>query len=531
MQLNLALLSSGLIVVFGLFLFIVSRKRFARLSFIAGFEKLNYEVGIFNRMRIVGWSKVYLKILGRLHIYPNTKPPEDAIERLFYAHAAAKLGLVKQSLIVFSNKIVIKRGEKIEKIEQRKFFPNPQPYYSALGLKANFEISGQKLFKQYSPSYVTYTSNDFFIKHIREGCIECLEVNGSIEHTLVLKTGLDKLGIKLSQTSDTIYFNNFGVYVEGLKKEFGTSMGKRTSELNLYITLGSNARVFYITGESKREVVAHVSRLRENNKLRYLLSWEQIEKNRKQEMLLEKMYNSKNIVGEGLRKKYLLTARCIPSIDLPTLVYSIENQEDFFEIIDNFEYYKESTNVVVLYSSQNSGVVSIVEAFLNKDEVKNLIENRIYFYFIDRMRVSNDVVYYLSSMHQSQYNRPKKFTATSSNSRVLVHTQINNNITSVFVTSKLNKSADVSIVVPLEISGIVKRVGGKLKVTRSSGRSYMLKLPVGVVAYDSCGNLIDGLEHSTDKVVLFIECKLKSYGERIFDVIKDTRQDLKDDVA
>ncbi|MCL2569847.1 MAG: hypothetical protein FWE16_01415 [Firmicutes bacterium] len=552
------------------------------------FKKLIHEIKIFNAMRVVmphtGRSITEnLKILGRLHIDPKCNIPlEDPYTRLFYAYSSLTLHLrekdfirrrqlLKNSLPIFVNQLFIKQIIKINKIITKRYYPCPQPLYKLLGgeflsrqSESNYEIKvgGAKeiLNTQFSDSYILQYYKDILVKSYvdKHFPVKCFELKTNKKTKFIWKTNMDKLELNMSQTADIFYYichtskRTFAIYVPDVKKMFGTNMTSRNPDLEIHITIGTDAKIYVVNGTSKAEVQSIIQKLTlADSRLDYLLNDTEINANKRIQNIITKMHNAKSITGEGLRKKYLATTKIIPTLYLPTLTYVVESQEDFFAIIDNFDNYerlaslKIQFNIIILFSSQNHVVREIIAAFTNTREVYDLINLGIFMFFVDKMTTHTHVVNFLSHMNAAQ-EESKRFIGltapTSNHKKIIVATDEKNGSQNIFVTSSLNKSMPTSIFIPMDISksheksffalpSVIKKQSGGIKITsQKTGHSYILQLQKGVKVYTSCGLPIDTQEYQTDKLIFVMETVLKPYEEKIFE-IKKSKEDSKEEIS
>jgi len=542
----------------------------------------------FNMQCERGIPKQYIEYLGKIYINPKYMPKfETGVERLLYLYAIMNLyikteclltkrQLIKNAMIAFIVEVTKKRESKIKKIVQKKYYLTNQSQYKVMAGKSkskvvvkqslpNFEIFTDKkkisLQAVATNSYINYHGKNLSVKHYIDKSlpIECYDIKSNINFKFALNTKKDKMKYSYSQTSDTYFFtcnsekSAGAVFVMCDKKEFGTSLAKRRiSDLEIYVELDGIAKVFVIVGTCKQEVMATIQKIRETGgQLNYLQTKEEIINTKRIESLLESSHNSRYISGEGLRSKFLATCKVIPTMHLPTITYIIESQEDFFDIVDNFQYFGKlgemgvSFNIALIYSSQNDVVREIINAFMNTKEVHKLIEIGIFMFFIDKITVQKDVIYYLCKIQESQFMNVL-YTGmnhtTSSNSKVMVSSSVSGNCLSVFANNKSNKETITQVLVPLNIGrevenslflvpSVICRNGMKLKVTsQKTGHSYNIKLPAGCLVYDNLGKIIEdkGNEHSCDKIILKFEIKIKSYGEKIIDIKKESRDEKLD---
>ena len=558
------------------------------------FKKIIHEIGFARKLKLnvpseKGVPKLYIEYLGKLYVNSKFIPKfESAIERLFYLYAVMNLytrinslpdtdlsrrQLIKNAMFVFVTGQLRKKGTRFKKIIAKRFYPSRQNLYKVLSGKSvskviirnsapSFKVLANKDIINFScvfqNSYSNYHGKEFTVRNYIDTQlpVECYEIKTNCnEYKFVLETRKDKMKFSYSQTNDTFFYvcnatkKAHAIFVMCDKKEFGTSLAKRrTSNLEIHLGLSGYAKVFVITGESKQETISVIQQIRDNGgRLDYLLNKDEITKCNCVSKLLEQSYYGRYFFGEDLRKKFLATCKIIPTLHLPTYTYIVESQEDFFDIVDSFPNFKRladigiSFNIIILYSQQNDIVREIVSAFMNTDEVRILIENGVFVFFVDRITANSDIVYYLCKMNEGQ----NKLThlnnlqhPISSNPRVLVSSQISGNTLSIFLNNKSNKEAETSVFIPINLGReienslftmpcVVSRNGSKLKIlSQKTGHSYTLKLPNSVLVYDNLSRIIEEHEHSCSIVILKLEAKIKAYGEKIIEIKKEGRSDL-----
>jgi hypothetical protein len=327
--------------------------------------------------------------------------------------------------------------------------------------------------------------------------VQCFEYTGEgFSHLLAH----DKFEYNLSHTSDTFYAigerKAYGIYVPD-KVSFGSSICDRNDDLVVHAT-SEGGKYYVITAKTKAEVTSIVGLLKKRRgKLDYLLTSEEAREVAQIESLFERAWASKFVRGDNLKEKWAVACKYVPTLFLPTLVFRIEQPDDFFAVVDSFKYFRQiaktgaNLNVVFLYSSMSDEVREVIKNFANKDEARELISSGVFLFFIDRIKADSKAVNYLSLMSD--------------------HVQ---------VTARRQDPA--KIYVPMEVESkldglsfglpaICKKQGTAFYVTRlKSGRTSIYKLPNGAVLFDTFGRVVEKTETACDKV--FIQCSAKLAG-------------------
>ena len=553
-------------------------------NFILG--KIIHEAKIFNRLCLVtqciGRSpKEYMEYIGKIYINPKKRfseiPVSDCItfgkekcpyQRLMYLYACLTLyskikdkltrkQLIKNMMYCFYADAIIKRRVKFTKLATCKYFALAPSCFKVLGDRKIISRHSQPKFDitikghpvqfdmHFSDSCVLYSGKDMLV---RESCakseqVTCYSIkprtNQSIKFSY--KTEQEKMGFRLSQTANAFFCvcnltkKTIAIYTES-KERFGTNMTGRANDLKVNIELelqaGKPADIFIIEAGCKQEALKTIARLKDKGgRVNYLLTKTEIFNNAKVEGLLSEVYNSKYIQGTKLRLKQLQTQKIVPTLHLPTKVIIIENQQDFFDFVDNLDIYRRvislgmSMNIICLYSSQND-VTEIMHSFMDTQIARHLIENNIFIFFVDKMTMPIETVNLFCKMHEASQSittyLPVNVPVTT-HSKVLVSTQIKEQVQSIIVASKLNKSVEVGISVPLSFTtSIISKTGARLNITSTrTGRSHTIKLPNGVTVYNAIGiPLSERMEYITDKIIIQIQTRMKPYEEKIFEVKK-----------
>jgi hypothetical protein len=174
--------------------------------------------------------------------------------------------------------------------------------------------------------------------------------------------------------------------ITGENVHIASSLLEKTDKLEIYVTAVGFVGVS-VDGAKRR-----------------LLSPGEIDFNKRVEEIVKAAHNSQFVVGENLRQRYLTTEKQIPSLRLLTVVNEICDAETILNALDNLEYYKKAAklfnglNIVFLYSGGNDFVAKLVSGFIAREDITDLYKNRVFMYFIDRIVVPVDVVYYLTRM-------------------------------------------------------------------------------------------------------------------------------------
>lgn len=562
------------IILLAVFIFPRRSRHIARLRVMCAsrhwaIKKTTHEVKFFNKLRIVtpnirGLPKSYIDYLARLHINPKYYPENpDAYERLYYATACTNLfnqkkqyQLLKNLMKIFVVQKIIKKKTHITKLVSGDFYPTQQPLFKVLrgqtfskiiqrGQEPQFEIK-TPLKEIFSNSYVSYIADDVVVKNFVDSDLpaECYEIKTYKQIKFTLKTAHDKFKLNISQTADALFFGRTNavtaIFVMAKSKQFGTNLATKHNEFHANITICGKAKVFVVRGKTKSDVQKTIQQIRERRgELNYLID-ENI--NSQLEHLLERMYFSRYITGEKLRRGFLDTQKLIPTLHLPTLVHVIESQDDLFGIIDSFDDYSALAemglqyNLVVMYSSQNAIVREMVEHFVSRPAVQDLVTQGVFMFWVDKMRAKQEAVYYLSKMNESGnlpsvgaiINRP-----SCTDSRIIISRVTHGNIQSIFLNNPINRSVACQVTVPLHIGravehslfvlpSVVTRTGQRLKITsQKTGHTQTLRVPTGARVYTVAGKPLDDGEHQTDTLLLVMEARIKCYGEKIFEIKKD----------
>lgn len=520
-------------------------------------EKLRREIRIFNKMKLVmpcrrGVSVMYSQFLGRLIIEPRfVTRKSDGIARLLYICAAANLyihsrrclekrQLIKNCIYVFGQKNIIKKVCKMNLL-QRRLYTHKQVRFKYL--------NGRFIFAQNRvdrPSYTVYGGGDgqtqgTFKKHYVDKVlpIECFETN--VERFSYFVSN-DKYNYNLSHTSDTFYAigngSAVGLYVPG-KVTFGSSICEKGNGLNIYAS-GNDGKYYIVHGKSKQDIIPVVGEIkRRRGQLDYLLTAGEAKEVAQIEAIFECAWGCRFVRGDGLKNKFPVACKYVPTLFLPTLVHIVDKADDFFKVVDNFKLFEKiaatgnNLNIVFLYSSMNDEVREIMKAFANKEEAKDLISKGIFLFFVDRVKAKEAAVNYLSLM--SETKTKVKITNEINKSGIEIVTHISNSFPithTVYVRNTIGHPRTAKVQIPLcvgsELDGlpfgipaICQRQGANLQVTSlKSGRSVNYKLPIGASVMDEFGRLLADNEIACQKVYIACDMKLAAFEEKIVKIIK-----------
>ena len=524
--------------------------------------KINREVKIFNKLKAImsysrGYAVEYLDCYKRIMQRPNhVFLGHDGITKLFYVYACAKLFLksdnelvkkqmLKNCLYVFGAKTTIKKQDKV-KLLTTKFYSHKQVAFKYLGSEIshgqNFELRGQELSKRNSASYVTYYNNGVSVKYYvaKKLPVKYYEIShqpdvcasrgaGLPADRFSYTIGSDKMKYDLTHTADTFYANStskdgiIAMFVNG-KVSFGSSLAEKCDELRIYAELQGFAKIFIVHAKSKSDAVGIISRIKKNGyKVDYLFDEREQKIAREVEQIYKTAFESKYICGENLRDKYVATCRVIPTLHLPTLVYTMQNVQDFFDVMDRATLFERiahagrNLNLVCLYSSGNDEIREIINAFIDKREMRNLIGAGVFVFFVDKIKQSNLVVNLLSMMAENQIIRNK----IKKNKHIEVTHHIGKNFPvthSFFVrnASGRARNAKVDTCIDLGTPSVVWKNGATLHAVglKNYSKPYSYKIPMGGMV-DIKNQMI------CDNFVVNFDVKLAPYEEKVFKIIKN----------
>jgi len=442
-------------LLFVIAIYFLRPRKIIRLSKLRGhrfdvpiFQKLNREVRIFNKLKMImparrGIPTLYTDWLAKLHLDPRrlTKTA-DGIEKLMYICAAATLyansrnefvrrQLYKNILYVFGTSKKIARSHNFWTIplsmkgvalaKRVTGYVIKQPIFKFLPGDKTSKFIPRESSLRFSDSYVIKNENETIIKHYTDKTIpaECHDIRGPYRFTH--NFAVDKMKCTISHTADTFFCTCAGrttailVMVQGSTRHvnFETSIAEKTPDMNVYINLKTGGKVFTIHTDSKSAASAIIAQIKaRRGNLDYLLTSEETDRTREIEDLYARAYLARFVHGENLRVRYTHARRHVPTLHLPTLVYDIADPCEMFDILDRFDRYRaiaracQSLNVVVLYSSQNDLVREYIAAFTNRHDARTLVQSGVFLFFIDKIKASNEVVYYFSKMAEVQTTPP-----------------------------------------------------------------------------------------------------------------------------
>jgi hypothetical protein len=521
-----------------------------RLSCGAGLisKKLHREICIFNSMKLVMACRnkvpvLYSQFLGRLVIEPRwVIRGSDAFMRLLYVCAAVNLyanscdplvrrQIMKNCLYVFGQKDIIKSKRNFDLV-CRKFTVHKGSRFKYLGGKFILEQN-----RTDSPSYCVYKARKHYADKLLPA--QCFETN---EERFSYLVSNDKFGYNLTHTADTFFAvgknDAVGLYVPD-KVTFGSSICERGNDLVIYAS-SENGKYYIINGKNKTEITATVAELkRRRGALDYLKTTQEAKESAQIEQLFERAWSSRFIHGERLKQKFSLACKFVPTLFLPSLVYTIDKPDDFFGVVDNFGALQKiaktgnSINVIFLYSSYNDEVREIIKNFADKDVARELIAGGVFLFFVDRLGIDADALNYLSLM--SELKLHAKDIQISNNKSVEVVINVSNSFPvthTVYARNALKKPQGAVVGVPLDVGSeldgltfgmpaICSRKGALLQVTSlKSGRSASYKLPNGANATDEFGREIGEGEIACEKVYISCSVSLSGFEEKTFKIIK-----------
>jgi len=430
-------------------------------------------------------------------------------------------------------------------------------------------LHGENFSKAVPPAQDTRFLNSYTVKHdggavIKNYCdktlpAECYEIRG--RYRFAHNFGWDKFKCTVTHTTDTFFCqhadNVTAVFVSGEEVNFETSLAEKTSDQWVYINVGGTVReatgaqsaplgrpvkIFIIKTKTKLEATEAVREIKQRGcRFDYLLTADEIANNRMLEALYTRAYVSRFVTGENLAACYREASRYVPTLHLPTLVYTVEETQELFDILDAFNKFKQlvsacgNLNIVILYSSQNDIVRGHITAFTDRSEARDLIDTGVFLFFVDKVKIPNGAVYYLSRM-QTTHPLGTPFIKGGNSCRfpsfmegwhadrrdgVVCETVVSNSypIThTVIVNNTLAKAVRADVSVPLDLGGmrVVSKKGSDITAAHlGNGKTSRYKLPAGAEISDN------GTEFVTDKLFVQINCKLAGFEEKIFKIIKN----------
>lgn len=439
------------------------------------------------------------------------------------------------------------------------FFSHPQPLYKLLCGETFSKFTNRASNVRFTNSYAIITTPDGAIiknyvdKTLPVQCYEVLQGN----HRFVWNCTSDKMKTNISHTSDTFWWTStspmeevqakknskhfadiqreYGdlgaILVLGSKVNFETSLAEKTAEMNVYINATAGTKIYIIYGSTKPQISETIAKIKkQGGRLDYLMSPHQTAFVDSIQQLYHKAKTSHFVVGENLKSRYQATQKFIPTLSLPTLVYDITEPQEFFDIIDNFNHFKQIThtnqnlNVILLHSSQNELIQNHIKAFTDRNQAQDLIKSGVFLFFIDRVKTPNDVIYYLSKMAENKSSFVKR---RDSNSNILVEdiTTATFPIThSAICYNKSQKPQSALITIPIELTHFhaISRKNAQLTATNlRTGRTTIYKLPNGSQVSDASGNTVEKSESITNKIDITVNVKFAPHEEKTFTVTKN----------
>jgi hypothetical protein len=509
--------------------------------------KLLKEIKIFNSLNLItatrrGVAVVYSEYITALLKNVKIKAGSSPYEKLFYCYACyilagkiederIKRQLTKNMLFtLFSGKKIVKIIHNM-KWNSKQYELTPAPPYKIWGnsfvdfSKPGFEVSGGMQRFIYD-SYIKYKNKEIVIKNYEN----FYEIIAAKEQEFILIVDDDKADWDAQINRNRVICKNLKngevkSYVFcGDKFRLTTSILQKTDKLKIYVHFAGAVTISVNGGK------------------RNLLLREETDFNGECEKLVAAAYFAKFVRGERLRERYKAAEKVIPSLRLLTLVYEITDAEILLSAIDNFRHYKKiaelfsGINIVFLYSSGKDFVNKLVEGFISRDDVTDLIKNKVFLFFCDRVTAANDAIYFLSKMKQAVQ---QKFTAAEraafgavqkiTSGRAAAEID-NGNVTVNEIAAKSfpytrkivlqNTKANEQSV----FGQVVIKFGGLSVVTKNgqnlcavgvnSGRMSVYKLPQGLNI-----NIKD--EVLTNEIVLEMKTKLIGYEQKKFVIVKN----------
>ena len=534
------------------------------------------EVRIFNKMKLIapcvrGVPKMYIEWLGRLYTNPNVRPKNASAEvKVIYLYALLNLlgredcpkrrrQLLKNALYIYRTYSVLKSSSRKSKLITKTLYPSHRGLFKIFKGEnltkivsrlesLDFKITSERgvalvLDSSHHPSSIVYNGmcqgSPVRVKNYVDRVLpaECYHVQASSPLTFTIRTGVEKTTLGISQTSDTMFITNrrtrivTAIFVVG-KVVFGTNMARRAKNLDVALSLERGAKIFRITAPSKAEaqgIIAHIKERRNN--LDFLLNPSEARETLQAEKFLQTAHMSRFVSGVNLLGSFGATRDFVPTLGAPSHVIQIDNDEDFFHVLDSLPLYRflgscgQKLSVIFLHSSQNPQTLAIIQAFTNTEEVKSLIARGILFFFIDRMSVPQVAINFLCRMDIAQHALPYSLNMPlTNNPTTLASVQESHGLTSVFLTNTLNKSAKVESLIPLSLAtglAIYKKQGRTLTVTNIEGKGEkesQFRLPHGARVLTQAGQDLELCEAIANKILVRFDCTLKPYEERTIDI-------------
>ncbi|MCQ2383168.1 MAG: hypothetical protein MJ060_05100, partial [Clostridia bacterium] len=279
------------------------------------------------------------------------------------------------------------------------------------------------------------------------------------------------------------------------------SMCGKTDALEIYVTWTGTAKISLDGGQPCG------------------LTQVQIAENQRLEKLVTTAYQSKFMMGERLRSRYLAALKLVPSLQGLTQVITIHNVDEFWQAWSSFNDYRKIArlfhgfSLVFLYSSATSNVADAMMTAMTPEQIATCHEDQLWLYLIDRTVTEPDALYCFNKMAQAGH-----YVAPAPTPSGLAITKNWPYAKTLTVTNTLPQSMTRDLVVPLQFShlSVVSAHGCILTaVGLSSGRTstYVLPAPIHLTG-----------EWLTTHVNIPLKVKLAGYETRQFTIIRRESQ-------
>jgi hypothetical protein len=492
--------------------------------------KLLKEIKIFNSLFLImpvchGVSVAYTGQILALLANPKHRPPDDPYIKLLYGYACFVLAnktynftvrrqLQKNLLFLLgtNNKIV----KKINPIwASKKYFVYPPvPYKIFNNSVVDFSATDFKTVRPLKTiicsSYIKYQNADIMIRRF-DGFYE---LYANTEQQISFVVDADKENFDVRIACSTVHCKDLKTgreqkyTIRGDKFRLTTSVCEKIDALEIHILFAGGITV------------------KINNGTKKMLSKTEIEFNRRVEQIVTRAYVSKSISGENLRSRYKLTEKVIPSFRLFTAVYEIADAEIFLSVMDDLECYKKAAvlfggfNIVFLYSSGNDFVASLVAGFINGNDIEELSKLKVFMFFVDRITVSADAIYFLSRMAKKSGDYIAPARLCTDNKYVQIGEKVQKSFPytrTIVLQNTQSKAVAVSATVPISFNNlsIVAKNGNNITVTGLySGKVSVYKLPPAAV-------LDMSKEILADIISIQIKTKIMGFEQKRFVIHKN----------
>jgi hypothetical protein len=298
--------------------------------------------------------------------------------------------------------------------------------------------------------------------------------------------------------------------ITGDKIRLATSVAEKTDALEIYVTCVGKA-VISVDGAKER-----------------LLSFTEIEYNKRAEQIISAAYNSKFVAGQNLLQRYNSVEKEIPSMRLLSVVYEITDADVFITVIEEVELYKKIAklfggfNIIFLYSGGNDFAAKLVSGFIGRDDIGELYKSNCFMYFIDRVTTSVDTIYFLSRMKiASEQKRAVQNGEIMADSPHIAVNEINGKTypyTKTVVLQNADKKQQIVTAAVSVILGGMSVVSCDGKVVTVVGlyshRTDIYKLPQDA-------KVCIKNEIITDRIEVIIKTRLSGYEQKKFPIIKN----------